>query len=78
MHEIRIPKSGMSTVEVDITELFIEIGQSVVIGDSIAEIDTEKVTLTLEADAAGIVAEILVAVGDSRDVGDVVCVLSTD
>ena len=47
MHEIRIPKSGMSTVEVDITELFIEIGQSVAIGDSIAEIDTEKVTLTL-------------------------------
>lgn len=78
MHEIRIPKSGMSTVEVDITELFIEIGQSITIGDPIAEIDTEKVTMTLEADASGIIAEILVAVGDSRDVGDVICVLATD
>jgi pyruvate/2-oxoglutarate dehydrogenase complex dihydrolipoamide acyltransferase (E2) component len=78
MHEIRIPKSGMSTVEVDITELFVEVGQSVAIGDSIADIDTEKVTMTLEADVAGTVTQILVAAGDSREVGDVVCVLSTE
>lgn len=77
MHEIRIPKSGMSTVEVDITDLFIAVGQTVKVGDSIAEIDTEKVTMTLEADADGTVAEILVAVGDSREVGDVICVLFT-
>lgn len=78
MHEIRIPKSGMSTVEVDITELFVEVGQSVAIGDSIADIDTEKVTMTLEADVAGTVTQILVAAGDSREVGDVICVLSTE
>lgn len=78
MHEIRIPKSGMSTVEVDITELFIEVGQSIAIGDPIAEIDTEKVTMTLEADATGIITKILVAVGDSRDVGDVICVVATE
>ena len=78
MHEIRIPKSGMSTVEVDITELFVEVGQSVAIGDSNADIDTEKVTMTLEADVAGTVTQILVAAGDSREVGDVVCVLSTE
>jgi pyruvate dehydrogenase E2 component (dihydrolipoamide acetyltransferase) len=67
----------MSTVEVDITDLFIAVGQTVKVGDSIAEIDTEKVTMTLEADADGTVAEILVAVGDSREVGDVICVLFT-
>lgn len=76
MHEVRIPKSGMSTVEVDITQLYIEVGQTVAIGDPIAEIDTEKVTMTLEADAGGTVTEIRVAEGDSADVGDVVCVLS--
>lgn len=78
MHEIRIPKSGMSTVEVDITDLFVTVGQQVELGDSIAEIDTEKVTMTLESDGAGTVAEILVAVGDSREVGDVICRLSTE
>lgn len=67
----------MSTVEVDITDLFIAVGQTVKVGDSIAEVDTEKVTMTLEADADGTVAEILVAVGDSREVGDVICVLFT-
>ncbi|MGI8418066.1 MAG: biotin/lipoyl-containing protein [Nakamurella sp.] len=77
-HEIRIPKSGMSTVEVDITDLFVEVGQTVAIGDPIADIDTEKVTMTLEADAAGTVTKILVTAGDSREVGDVVCVLLTD
>jgi pyruvate/2-oxoglutarate dehydrogenase complex dihydrolipoamide acyltransferase (E2) component len=77
MHEIRIPKSGMSTIEVDITDLFIAVGQTVKVGDSIAEIDTEKVTMTLEADADGTVTEIRVAIGDSREVGDVICVLST-
>lgn len=76
MHEIRIPKSGMSTVEVDITQLYIEVGQLIAAGDPIAEIDTEKVTMTLEADAGGTVTEIRVAEGDSADVGDVVCILS--
>ena len=76
MHEIRIPKSGMSTVEDDITQLYIEVGQLIAAGDPIAEIDTEKVTMTLEADAGGTVTEIRVAEGDSADVGDVVCILS--
>ncbi len=78
MHEVRIPKSGMSTVEVDITELFVTVGQTIKVGDAIAEIDTEKVTMTLEADANGTVVKVLVAEGDTRDVGDIVCTINTD
>lgn len=78
MHEIRIPKYGMSTVEVDVTDLYITVGQTLAVGDAIAEVDTEKVTSTLEADAAGVVTEIRVAAGETYTVGDIVCILSTD
>lgn len=76
MAEIRIPKFGMSTVEVDIVMLHIAVGQRIAIGDPIAEVDTDKVSLTLEADAAGTVAEVHAADGQTMQVGDVVCVLA--
>lgn len=75
MHEIRIPKVGMSTVEVDITHLHVQVGQRVEVGDPIADIDTDKVTTTIEADAAGTVTEIAVTAGETYEVGDIICVL---
>jgi len=78
MHEIRIPKYGMSTVEVDVTDLYITVGQMLAVGDAIAEVDTEKVTSTLEADTAGVVKEIRVVAGETYTVGDIVCILSTE
>lgn len=75
MHEIRIPKVGMSTVEVDVTHVHVQVGQTVNVGDPIADIDTDKVTTTLEADAAGTVTSIAVTAGETYTVGDVICVL---
>ena len=75
MHEIRIPKYGMSTVEVDVLTLYVAVGQTLAVGDPIAEVDTEKVTMTLVADGAGVVTEVRVAAGETYEVGDVVCVL---
>ncbi|MBX6751868.1 MAG: hypothetical protein IRY85_19785 [Micromonosporaceae bacterium] len=75
MHEIRIPKVGMSTVEVDVTDLHVQIGQRVEVGDPIADIDTDKVTTTITADAAGTVTTIAVTAGQTYAVGDVICVL---
>jgi YD repeat-containing protein len=76
MYEVRVPKFGMSTVEVDIVEILVEVGQTVAVGDPIAEVDTEKVSMTMESDGAGTVTEIRVADGDVAQVGDVICVLS--
>ncbi len=78
MHEIRLPKYGMSTIEVDVVELFVKVGQVLSVGDPVAEVDTEKVTMTLEADAAGVVTDIHVSGGETYQVGDVVCTLSMD
>jgi pyruvate/2-oxoglutarate dehydrogenase complex dihydrolipoamide acyltransferase (E2) component len=75
MHEVRIPKYGMSTIEVDVLELFISVGQTIAIGDPIAEVDTEKVNMVLESDGAGVVSEVRMQAGKTYEVGDVVCIL---
>jgi pyruvate/2-oxoglutarate dehydrogenase complex dihydrolipoamide acyltransferase (E2) component len=76
MTNIRIPKFGMSTVEVDIMELHIAVGQTLAVGDPVAEIETDKVTTTLAADAGGVVAQVLAEAGQTMQVGDVICVLA--
>lgn len=72
MIDVQIPKMGMSTVEVDISAVLVEPGEQVVTTTPIVEIESEKVTIAIEAGADGVVVEILVAPGDVRNVGDVV------
>ena len=73
MTEIRVPKMGPTTVEVEIMELLVSEGQQIATGDPVAEVETEKTTVTIEATAAGIVTEILVAAGDICEIGEVIC-----
>lgn len=72
MTDIRIPKVGMSTVEVDIGAVLVSVGDVVHPATTIVEVESEKVTFAVEAGVAGVVAEILVAPGDVRNVGDVI------
>jgi pyruvate dehydrogenase E2 component (dihydrolipoamide acetyltransferase) len=74
--EIRFPKFGMSTVEVEVSSVFVTVGSSVEIGTPLVEVETDKVVTTVESDAAGIVSEIRVEPGGIYVVGDVVCVVS--
>lgn len=78
MTEIRIPKLGMSAVEVEITAVHVRPGQHVAVGDPIADVESEKVTYTVEAETAGVVTEVVVAKGDERDVGAVLCLIQPD
>lgn len=68
-----MPKMGPTTVEVEIMELLVSEGQRIAEGDPVAEVETEKTTVTIEATAAGIVTEILVAAGDICEIGEVLC-----
>jgi pyruvate/2-oxoglutarate dehydrogenase complex dihydrolipoamide acyltransferase (E2) component len=71
--EIRVPKFGMSTVEVEILEVFVVPGQAVAIGDPVVEVETDKVTAVVEAEVAGTVTEVVAEVGGTFEVGDVLC-----
>lgn len=78
MIEVRIPKAGMSTVEVEVVGVLVEVGQRVSAGDELIEVEGDKATFAVEAEADGVVAEILVRVGDEREVGDVVARLDAE
>ena len=72
MHEIRIPKLGMDTTEAEIKAWLVRVGDRVERGAPLLEVETEKTDVVLEAEVAGVVREIQVAVGDVVAVGSVV------
>lgn len=75
MHKVMIPKMGMSTVEVDLTQWFVKVGDIVEVGDELAEVESEKANFTIESEVAGRIVEINVALNDTVDVGAVICLI---
>ena len=72
MTDVRIPKMGMSTVEVDIVAVHVVPGDRVESGSIVVEVQSEKANFEVEAGAAGTVKEVLVHEGDEAKVGDVI------
>ena len=73
MHDVVVPKLGMGTTEVEVIEWHVAVGARVALGDELVEVETEKVTTALEADAAGVVTELLAEVGDTVEIGSPIC-----
>jgi pyruvate/2-oxoglutarate dehydrogenase complex dihydrolipoamide acyltransferase (E2) component len=70
--DVHIPKGGMSTVEVEIVEILVEVGEAVEADTAVAVVDGDKAEFEVLAGAAGTVHEVLVADGDECNVGDVI------
>ena len=71
MHDVELPKWGMTMQDGTISEWIKKVGDSVEEGDVIAIIETEKVDADLEAPESGVLKEILVQAGQTVDVGTV-------
>lgn len=76
MLEMKIPSPGESITEVEIASWLVEEGEYVERDQPIAEIDSDKATLELSADASGAIS-ILVEEGSTVEVGQVVCKIDT-
>jgi 2-oxoglutarate dehydrogenase E2 component (dihydrolipoamide succinyltransferase) len=74
--EMKMPSPGESITEVEVAQLLVSDGEVVDIDQPLAEIDSDKATLELNAEAAGKV-EFLVGEGDTVQVGQVVCKIDT-
>ncbi len=74
--EIKVPSPGESITEVVIARWVKKDGEYAEKDEVIAEIDSDKATLTLNAEEAGAI-KTLVAEGDTVKVGDVVCSIDT-
>jgi len=74
--EMKVPSPGESITEVQIARWVKKEGDYVEKDEEICEIDSDKATLTLSAEASGTL-HILVNEGDTVEVGKVVCTLDT-
>jgi 2-oxoglutarate dehydrogenase E2 component (dihydrolipoamide succinyltransferase) len=69
MTEIRVPTLGESVSEATIGRWFKKIGETVRADEPLVELETDKVTLEVNAPAAGVLAEIVAKDGESVGVG---------
>lgn len=75
--EMKVPSPGESITEVEIAQWLVEDGDYVEKDQAIAEVDSDKATLELPAEASGIIT-LKAEEGDVVEVGGVVCLIDTD
>src|ERR1700676_3727983 len=69
--EIRVPALGESVTEATVAKWLKKIGDPVAVDDPLVELETDKVTLEVNATAAGTLAAITVPEGGNVAVGGV-------
>jgi 2-oxoglutarate dehydrogenase E2 component (dihydrolipoamide succinyltransferase) len=75
--EMKVPSPGESITEVEIAEWLVVDGDWVEKDQAIAEVDSDKATLELPAEASGIIS-LKAEEGDAVAVGAVVCLIDTE
>ncbi|MES2961588.1 MAG: 2-oxoglutarate dehydrogenase complex dihydrolipoyllysine-residue succinyltransferase [Pseudomonadota bacterium] len=74
--EIKVPALGESVSEASIAKLHKKAGDAVKADELIVELETDKVTLEVNAPSNGVIAELKVKEGDNVKVGDLIALMS--
>ncbi|UJB33138.1 dihydrolipoyllysine-residue acetyltransferase [Chromobacterium sp. Beijing] len=72
--ELKVPDIGGHS-NVDIIEVFIVPGQTVSVDDSLITLETDKATMEVPAETAGVIKEVKAVVGGKISEGDVIAIL---
>lgn len=72
MIDIKVPELGESVTEGTVAGWLKKLGEFVAADEVIAEIETDKITMEINAPSAGVLTEILVSEGDNVEVGGVI------
>lgn len=72
MHEVRIPKLGLDTLDCEIRDWLVRIGERVKPGTPLLEVEMEKAVVTIEADVGGVLREVHAQAGETVAVGTIV------
>ena len=75
--EMKVPSPGESITEVEIAQWLVSDGDFVEKDQAIAEVDSDKATLDLPAEASGVIT-LKAEEGDAVEVGQVVCLIDTE
>jgi 2-oxoglutarate dehydrogenase E2 component (dihydrolipoamide succinyltransferase) len=73
--EIKVPALGESVSEAGIAKLHKKVGDAVKADELIVELETDKVTLEVNAPGNGVISEIKVKEGDTVKVGDIIALM---
>lgn len=73
--EVNVPDIGSD--EVNVTEIMVKVGDSVEVDQSIINVEGDKASMEVPAPIAGIVKEILIAVGDKVSTGKLIMKFET-
>lgn len=76
MAEVALPQLGETVTEGTITRWFKQVGDSVAIDEMLYEVSTDKVDSEVPSPVAGVVTEIMVAEGETVEVGTVLAVVA--
>ncbi|HMU16395.1 MAG TPA: dihydrolipoamide acetyltransferase, partial [Thauera aminoaromatica] len=68
--EVKVPDIGDFDA-VPVIELFVKVGDTIKVDDAIATLESDKATMDVPSSAAGVVKEVLVAIGDKVSEGSV-------
>ncbi|TVQ35603.1 MAG: dihydrolipoamide succinyltransferase, partial [Geminicoccaceae bacterium] len=69
--EIKVPTLGESISEATVAKWFKQAGDAVAVDEPLVELETDKVTVEVNAPANGTIAEIMAAEGSEVEVGAV-------
>lgn len=75
MSEVKVPEMGESIVEGTISKWHVKVGDSVNVGDVLAELETDKVNIEISAEQAGSVQQLLRGEGETVAVGETIAVI---
>lgn len=71
--EIKVPTLGESVTEATVAKWLVKAGDTVAVDQPLCELETDKVTVEVNASVAGTIAELAVEEGASVQVGGVLC-----
>lgn len=76
MAKLLVPELGESILEGTLTNWLVKENEPFIIGDNLAEIETDKITIEIPAQSNGFIKKILIESGQSVKVGEVIAEVS--
>jgi pyruvate/2-oxoglutarate dehydrogenase complex dihydrolipoamide acyltransferase (E2) component len=70
--EFKLPKLGEGVDSGDVLEVLVSEGDTIKVDDGVVELETDKATVIVSSEVAGVVSKINCAEGDTLSVGDVI------
>ncbi len=72
MADVVMPRLSDSMEEGTILQWLKSVGEEVAVGEELVEIETDKANMAYESDTAGVLTEIVAAVGETLPIGSVI------